>query len=341
MKIIKIFSSLGIGDIITLGPLLKKLKSVYPESKITTVSVRPGDAQELTTTKELFYIDEVIILNKLSGLFKVFKKSDLLIFLGYYFKHSGLFKTLLYHFLYFLLKSDEKIKYNELGLPKFKNLNMVEIKLDILKKLGINLFNEDYELFLPFSFSVQKEKVERILKEGKINPESLLVGIHNGKKEGYFASFWSVENWIKTVKYLKKRYGVEFFFVGGKNEAENTRRIIDKLNFPVLNLVGKLSIKETTALINKCGLFISTNSGPMWLAAALRKPQIALCGPSKFAWDPYNKNATVVRKIIERKHCNPPCDIKTCYYKDNLCMKSITVENVLNVIDNLMINVGK
>lgn len=339
MKFIRIFSSVGIGDIVILGPLVRKLKSVYPESRISIVSTKKGYSQNV---KELFYIDEIVILNGIKEFFRLFtRKTDFLIFLGYYSKLSGPLKVMLYHFLFSSLRSNEKIKYNELETPEFKNVNMVEMKINILKKLNIEIAKGDYDLFIPFSFEKEKKLIKERLKKEKIILDKFLVGIHLGKKEGYLNYQWPTKKWVEIINYLEKNYNAKIIFVGGKNEKQQIKEIVSQLDFFPLDLTKKLSIRGTTALISYCDLFISTNSGPMWLAAALRKPQIALCGPSKFAWDPYNKNATVVRKIIERKHCNPPCDIKTCYYKDNLCMKSITVENVLNVIDNLMINVGK
>jgi len=295
----------------------------------------------LTTTKELFYIDEVIVLNRPLALFKISKKSDLLIFLGYYFKNSGLLKVLLYYFLFFFLRSTKKVKHNELESPEFKNLNMVKIKLDTLKKLGINLFNEDYELFLPFSFEKETKEIEELLKKSNITQKDFLVIIHLGVKEKYFTRFWPFERWIETINYLEQDYNAQIIFIGGKNDIEETEKVIKGLKFPSLNFIGKLSIKQTAALIERCDLFISTNSGPMWLAAALRKPQVVLCGPSKFAWDPYNKNAVVVRKIIDRKYCNPPCDAKKCEYGDNLCTKAIKVEDVIRAIEQQMRNVKK
>lgn len=342
MKTIGIFSSLGIGDIIVLGPLVKKLKSIYPESEISVISMRPGYLQGLAVTKELFYIDKIIILNRIQEFLRIFpRRADLFIFLGYYSKLSGFLKVFLYHSLFFILRSNKKIKYNELETPDFKGVNMVEIKLNILKKLGINLSNEDYELFLPFSFEEETKEMEELLKKSNITQKDFLVTIHLGTKEKYFTRFWPFERWVETINYLKQNYNAKIIFIGGKNDIKETEKVIKELKFSSLNFIGELSIKQTSALIDKCSLFISTNSGPMWIAAALHKPQIALCGPSKFAWDPYNKKALVIRKIINRKHCNPPCDAKICHYKDNLCMKSITTKYILNIIDSLIINISK
>lgn len=330
----RIFSSVGIGDIVTLGPLVRKLKSVYPESRISIVSTKKGYSQNV---EELFYIDEIVILNGIKEFFRLFtRKTDFLIFLGYYSKLSGPLKVLLYHFLFFSLRSNEKIKYSELETPEFKNVNMVEMKINILKKSNIEIAKGDYDLFIPFSFEKEKKLIKERLKKEKFILDKFLVGIHLGKKKGYLNYQWPTKKWVEIINYLEKNYNAKIIFVGGKNEKQQIKEIVSQLDFFPLNLTEKLSIRGTTALISYCDLFISTNSGPMWLAAALRKPQIALCGPSFFNWDPYNKNAIVIRKIINRKYCNPPCDAKECKYGDNLCMESISIEGVKRVIDKII-----
>lgn len=325
MKKIIIMSSLGIGDVITAGPLLKKLKVVYPNSKILIYSLRGGYLENYNIS----YVDEIIKLRGLKNIIRFFReKSDIHINLGYYSKISSHFKTFLYYLMIFLSRSRKKIFLGDLESLEFKNKDMVQMKLGVLKKLNIEVRGNDCDLFVPFSFRIEKNKVNKLLRIKKIEKDSLLTIIHTGTKGGYFTRFWPSDRWVEIINYLNRNYQAKICFIGGKDDIETTDQIIKKIKFPIYNFVGKLSLQETTALIDKCNLFISTNSGPMWIAAALHKPQIALCGPSKTAWDPYNKNAIVIRKTINRKYCNPPCDAKKCKYKDNLCMESINVEEI-------------
>ena len=327
MKKITILSSLGIGDIITLTPLLKKLKGIYPKSKIIIYSLRRGFLEK----EKINFVDNIKIIKNLKDFFFFFKKrKDILIGLGYYLNISGRIKTIIYKLIFLFCNSKEKIYYNNLDEKGLKDKNMVEIKLEILKKLKINLKKEDYNLFIPFDFKKEKRKIKKILK--KIKLKNRLVLFHIGSKKGYTNRFWAIEKWIKVIEYLNKNNRI--VFVGRKEDKKEIQKIIEKGGFErIIDFSEKLSIKETTALIDKADLFISTNSGPMWIAAALKKPQIVLCGPSKFSWEPYNKYAKVIRKIVNRKDCNPPCDLKHCKYKDNLCMKKIGVEEVIKEIN--------
>lgn len=317
MKKIIIMDSVGIGDVITAEPLLRKLKKLYPDRKILIYSLRGGYLEN----HKISYVDEIIRFNRFKNILRFFReKSDILINLGYYSKISGYFKIFLYYLMIFLSRSKKKIFLGDLESFELKNKNMVQIKLDIIKKLNIEIKNSDYNLFLPFSFENEKKKTNKLLSVNKIDESSLLTIIHSGTKGRDFTRLWPPERWVEVINYLIKKYQAKIGFVGGKEDIIKTKEVINILKFPVLNFVGKLSPQETTALISKCKLFISTNSGPMWIAAALHKPQIALCGPSKTAWAPYNKNAIVIKKFTK-------------------CMKDILVEDVISAIEQLLTNV--
>lgn len=310
------------------------MKEVYPKSKISLYSFRSGYLENFS--EDLFYIDEIINIKKPDNFFKIFEKSDLLIFPGHYFKLSGWLKTHLYDFLLFLCRAQKKLVYKDLGSANFKNLDMSKIELNILKKLNIKLNKKDYELFIPFSFKNGEKRINKILTENKIFEHERLVILHLGAKDGYQTRFWPTANWLKLLEYLINKYKSKIVFIGGPDDLGETGKLMMLARDKIVNLVNKLSIKEMTALINRSKLFISTNSGPMWIAAALGKPQIVLCGPSSYQWEPANKKAIVIRKIINRKGCNPPCDKKECEYKDNLCMKKISIEEVKTAVDKIM-----
>jgi heptosyltransferase III len=338
MNKIIILSSVGIGDIITLGPLVRKLKKLYPKSIINIYSFKRGHLQKFKIND----IDNIIILDNPISVMKLFiEKVDMLIDTGYYPNLYGYLKMIIHHFVILFIRAEKKICNGKLDKQEFKNKNRVEIQLDTLKKINIKLNREDYTLFIPFTFEEEKKQVKEILDKNTIEANIAIVIFHFGTKKDYYTRFWLKNRWIKIINYIRDNYRANICFVGGPDDIGMTNEIINLLDYSVLNLTGKLSIKQTVALISESRLFISTNSGPMWITAALHKPQIALCGPSKLAWNPYNHNAIIIRRVISRKYCTPPCDKKKCIYKDNLCMKTIAVSDVLNAIKKELKDVAK
>jgi ADP-heptose:LPS heptosyltransferase len=96
-----------------------------------------------------------------------------------------------------------------------------------------------------------------------------------------------------------------------------------------INLGGKTSLPELAYLYKKARLVITTDSGPMHLAAAVVTPVIALFGPTDPArTGPYGKDHTIIRTQLP---CSP-CFLKKCPTKK--CMKDILPEQVLAVVEN-------
>ena len=87
------------------------------------------------------------------------------------------------------------------------------------------------------------------------------------------------------------------------------------------------------ALIKLLYLFITTDTGPLHMAAAVATPLIGLYGPTRYQeTGPFCAEATAV-VMLGSLPCQPcygtPLQ-KTC--KSNLCMQSISVQDVLNKI---------
>lgn len=339
IKTIIILMGSGIGDIISYTPILRKLKKEF-NANITILTKKSNVA---FLFKKCPYLDHFIQIGLSLSFFKKLqlikklrsKKYDLLIKV-----FPGTKMTTL---LAYLIRAKQKIGYNFHNLlfykKSYKCKNITEQELDILKKIGININKNDNAL--EWFFNIKHKKIKKILKKNNISKKDFLIGFHLGAREDCSARFWPAEKWAKAINCLLENYNAKIVFIGGKNDIEETQKVIELIRQPIsiVNFVNKLSLEETASLINECALFISTNAGPMHIAASLHKPQIALCGPSIREWEPHNDKAIVVRKIIGRKHCNPPCDAKKCKYRDNLCMNVLTVENVLNATRKQLKNV--
>lgn len=325
----------GIGDLIINIPILKKLRNVFPDVMVNYICIKTKYKGFL---EDCIYIDSVTELDR--SFFKLpfqimklrKKRFDLMV-------------------MPMATRKPTKVLAKLVGAKSlaicvediFSEKNLVDKAFSTLEQIGIQTKQEEKKLEWPFSLNESKSKINKILKENKINKQDLLIGIHAGADKKLAANLWLGKRWAKATEYLIEKSKAKAVFVGGKDDEEHMKEIVNllKKKKAILNLVNKLSIKETAALIDKCKLFISTNSGPMWIAAALGKPQVVLSGPSLVQSNAYNNKAIVIQKKINRKDCWPPCGSRSntkCKYKDNLCMKSISVEDVIKAIKNIRRN---
>lgn len=91
-----------------------------------------------------------------------------------------------------------------------------------------------------------------------------------------------------------------------------------------VSMAGKTDLKELVALISRASFFISNDTGPMHIAAALNIPVFALFGPANpTRTGPYGNFHTILRKEIS---CSPCYRKKPCTHWS--CMEELSVAEV-------------
>ena len=143
---------------------------------------------------------------------------------------------------------------------------------------------------------------------------------------------WGLDRFASLVDRIKETLGAEVIFTGSESDRKPIETILSKMNTRVLNFAGKSTLKELACLYERCAIVISTDTGPMHLAAAMNNPVVvALFGPtSPLKTGPYGPRHRVLRTGIE---CSP-CFKKKCI--DMSCMKEITVDMVFNIVKEVL-----
>ena len=94
---------------------------------------------------------------------------------------------------------------------------------------------------------------------------------------------------------------------------------------PVYDLSGRTSLDEAAALINRCHLFLTNDSGLMHVAAAVDAPLVAIFGSTDpIATSPVGENAIMVKSRVECAPCLQP----VCPKPTHRCMDLISAEQV-------------
>lgn len=154
-------------------------------------------------------------------------------------------------------------------------------------------------------------------------------GAHDNERQG---RIWPEKNWIETGNRLVDRYGGTVFIVGAKSEKEAHKSYLKIKNSVLFS--GELSLVESAALYSYSDIFISVDSGPLHIAAALGKNVLGIMGStSGTSCGPYSPYGTYVSPTFECAHCHQ----KKC---PNLksgeiyapCISSITPEMVLEKV---------
>ena len=133
---------------------------------------------------------------------------------------------------------------------------------------------------------------------------------------------WPVEYYARLAAEILAD-GCAVVLAGGPDDVV-LGQAIQTLTPGVTDLTGQTSLRELGALIQLCSFYISGDTGPLFIAAAFKKPLVALYGPTRpERTGPYGSEASVI--LIAPVDC-AGCLKKQC---DNwICMKSLTPEMV-------------
>lgn len=105
------------------------------------------------------------------------------------------------------------------------------------------------------------------------------VGVHLGAPNNQYHKMWAPERFAQLCRGLAQASPARFVLVGSADEAPSARAFLAV--FPeILSLVGRLALLETFAVIERCDLFLSNDTGLAKAAMALGRPTASLLGPS-------------------------------------------------------------
>lgn len=156
-------------------------------------------------------------------------------------------------------------------------------------------------------------------------------------------SIWGSKRWpyfAELAARLAERIAI--VVVGGQDDVgvgEEIERAATggKGRQQILNACGKLTLRQSTALIGKAALLVTNDSAPLHLATAMGTPVVALFGPTvtEFGFGPLR--AGDVALGIDGLLCRP-CSSHgppQCPLGHHRCMRDLTVEAVLTAIEEL------
>ena len=155
--------------------------------------------------------------------------------------------------------------------------------------------------------------------------------LHPGAR--YWFKAWPTERFAAIGDALINQ-GFQVVIVGDTGERILVDEITKLTQQKFISLVSKTSVRELAALLKQCNLFIGNDAGPMHIAAAVGCPVVGLFGPTDPAvWGPYGNMCRTIYKGLDCHECFYP----GCFRGEGSCMKLISVEEVFQVAENMLL----
>ena len=345
MKILIVKLS-AIGDVIHTLPSLNAIRKHYPDAHITwlveeaasNLVVRHEALDRVIISKRKQWIKSVLSPSCLKNIKEAYQfikelrdtEYDLII------DFQGLLKS---GVLIALARGKRKTGFDK-GMEHmehsyiFLNERIPPVNMDnhallrnlmLINTLGIK--SKEIEYKIPISDHTRKF-IDSILVRHRIKSPELLVAINPVAK--WKTKLWDNRKFALLADRLIEKYNASVIFTGSQADRSTIDNIMSCMSQSAVNLAGETTLKTLAALYEKTKFLISTDTGPMHMAAAVGTPVIALSGPTApWRTGPFGSEHKILRSGIE---CSP-CFKRQCGTID--CMKQISVEQVMDAVNSI------
>jgi heptosyltransferase I len=221
-------------------------------------------------------------------------------------------------------------------IPCAPRQHVLESFLQFIKLLGIT--DPIVEWNIPLSHTIRETTKQWVGDDAPflvINPSSS-IRIRNWRN-------WDAHAYAKIADYATGRYGLRTVLTGGPSAPEKhyADAIEKQANTALINLVGKTSLQELLALLDRATLVISPDTGPAHMANATGTPVIGLYASSNpERTGPYSFQELTVNRYpdaVRRAFCKSVADIPWGKrVRDPQIMQLITVEDVQDKLDKVL-----
>jgi len=180
---------------------------------------------------------------------------------------------------------------------------------------------------IPF-FGTDRRSIERILDQDGRGTMPL-VAINPMAR--WPTKLWGSEQFATLADRISDDSGCAVAFTGSTSDRHVIDHITGMMRTVPLNLAGRTDLKELAYLYTRVKILVTTDTGPMHIAAAMGCPVVALFGPTApWRTGPYGSRHKVIRTGVG---CSP-CFKKECDHM--ICMKEITVDEVFEGVKEML-----
>lgn len=210
------------------------------------------------------------------------------------------------------------------------SMHAVDRYLLLARFLGAESAKPDLAAFCLPRDPAADVRIEALLAVAGVRVGTMLVALNPSAR--WATKRWPAESFAAVGDWLQRHGGARVAVVGSGKERSAGDEVIRLMQTAPLDLVGKTTMKELIALLRRLRVFVTNDSGPMHLAAAVGTPVIAPFGPTDPALTgPYGAGHRVLRSGVP---CSP-CFSRRC--ANTVAMECLTSIRPQQVIESMTI----
>ncbi len=295
-----------IGDALLTLPVFAALRKQFPLARISALVRPPSRA----IAERCPHVDETVVYDygpggphrSLRGYLRLVREIRRRRFDAAFLPHP----TLRSHLLCFLAGVPVRIGYRARGawlltqsIPDRRHEGLqheARNALDVLKPFGITA---DAEPGIFEVFAEDERQAQQALGAAGADPSGEFVVFHAGSSS--VSKCWPKERFAALGRLMRDRWGAAVVLVGDARHAGLGAEIRRAVGEGCADLTGKTSLECLGAILRRAKVFISNDSGPVHLAAAVGARVVSIfgrndpgLGPKR--WRPLGKGSVALQK---------------------------------------------
>ncbi len=232
--------------------------------------------------------------------------------------------------------------FNKLNIQKFI---FTKLKWNVMPK-GVHIIDRYLETVAPFGVRNDGEGMDYFIPPQEEVPQDHIPASHSF---GFIAivigaSFFTKKLPVYKLQELCRTINYPIILLGAKEEFAEGEEISKVDPIKVYNACGKFSLNESADLVRKSKLVIAHDTGLMHIAAALKKPVIAVWGSTtpSFGMVPYYGQRFLMRHAhpyddvqVHKLWCRPCTKMgrHKCPQGHFKCMKKIDIQEMVRKVE--------
>jgi ADP-heptose:LPS heptosyltransferase len=215
--------------------------------------------------------------------------------------------------------------YTRVVEPRGGEVHNTEFNLDAIRAIGVPVVSR--AVTFPVGEAAQKV-ADAFFREHHLGGQFVVALNPCG---GWSSKRWGIDQFAALGDLLAERLNAKIVILWGPGEQPDAERLASAMR-ATTTMLPPTSLKELAAILGKCSLVATNDSGPMHIAASMRTPVVAIFGPTNPGLQgPYDTPHAVVRN--ESLDCLG-CNLTTCPI-GNPCMTDLTPESVFAECERL------
>jgi heptosyltransferase-2 len=350
MKII-IFALSGIGDALMFSPALKLLRQRFPDARIELLAMFKGVAELYERNPDLdkVYFWNFLSSNPFSSLAFIFRLRRKQFDVSFNVYPSNRWP---YNLISFLVGAKKRLghDYHHVNTRSLNFLNNVRVLEDdgihnveenrrLVELIGVDAAPELPPLQVMLNETDESAAVEWLQRNNLAR--GALIGYHTGSAlfKNHIHKRWGAEKFAQLGELLVTREHATVLLFGGPEEYPLNEGIVGMMGGGGI-VVKVPTLMTSVAIMKRCSLFVTNDSGLMHIAAGLQLPMVAIfayTSPAKVR--PWQAHHVLIRRDLP---CSPCFYFSPrsahCIWKEDAwrCITQIEVEEVYRAATGLL-----